>query len=113
MSYKKLCLLKNFSEEISSDEPYTTPPFGIPMCAVNHTLHIIVTPDGENYPTSLNISLEGSIDGSNWFELASSTNIEGEVKIFTAPIDFIRVKINELSFSEGTTPSLTIWYIGK
>lgn len=117
MSYKKLCLLKNFGEKVTGDEPYLTPVFGLPFSAKTHTWHILVTPaEGEEpvYPAALDIELQGTIDGVNWFTLDSSTNTEGEAKFIDGKlVDFIRVKINEFDYEGETNPVVNIWYIGR
>ncbi len=56
------------------------------------------------------LNLQFSIDGSNWFTLASTTSVTPATQVFNAvePIKATHLRANLATFT-GTTPTCTVW----
>lgn len=114
MNYKKITFLKNFTESVEPEEPYETSSYGIPLSALNHTLHIVA-----NYPegggVSLSFTLLGSINCEDWFELYKTTNPitnSQAIHITDKLVDFVKLRIDELTIT-GEDSNVSIYYIGR
>lgn len=102
MGYKKITLLEG-----ATDTEKTSPRFGIPYGAKNHTWQVKISGDT---PTSITVKLQGSINGDDWFDIDESTNINGEVRYVTnKPVDMVRAYYTMTT--EGST-SVSVYYIG-
>ena len=56
--------------------------------------------------TDAEIALEGSIDGSNWFELDFTTSTSNEMRhVVNKPVRYIRANVKTLT---GTTPQVEV-----
>jgi hypothetical protein len=70
----------------------------------NHTLQVIVT----GGPASLNVDLEGSLDGAAFVALASVSAVGGGLATTSGgPIRYLRAKLTALS--GGSSPTVTAW----
>jgi len=57
-------------------------------------------------PSGVSATLQGSIDGSTWFTLDTSTSTSGEVRVvINNPMKFIRIVLG--TFTGGTNPTAT------
>jgi alkylated DNA repair dioxygenase AlkB len=70
---------------------------------------------GTAVATSVTLDLEGSLDDSNWFTLASHVFTAGEITAEQAmfhvadkPVTFARLNLSTLG--GGTDPTVTAWY---
>jgi len=60
--------------------------------------------------TAPNIKLQGSIDGSNWFDLDTSTTIGSEMRhVALKPVRYIRFYVASM----GDASSITLRYFGR
>jgi hypothetical protein len=77
--------------------------------AHEHTLAVV--PSGS--PTSCTIKLEGSLDGSAWFDLSGAQTCTSDVMfhVTSKPVNVVRVNVTALS--GGTSPSLDVKYLGR
>ena len=58
-------------------------------------------------PSGISITLEGSLDTTNWAVLDTSTNTAGEVRGITGkPVTFLRANLGTLT--GGTAPTVTV-----
>lgn len=73
----------------------------------NHTVSSVVT----GSPVACTLTLEGSLDGVNFFDLSSDQTCTSNLMFHVAykPILFVRANVTALS--EGAT--LKIWYLGR
>lgn len=54
-------------------------------------------------PTAINVNLEGSLDGTNWFTLDSSTSTASEMRhVVNKPIRFLRCNISSYTVNGST-----------
>jgi len=61
-------------------------------------------------PSSVSCQLQGSLDGSNWFNIgAAALTAPGLQTIATTPLAFIRANLTTLS--GGTSPTVTVLLI--
>lgn len=68
-----------------------------------HSWHVIVT----GSPASVTVNLEGTIDGSNWFTLDSSTTTTSEMRhVVNKPVTQIRANLATLT--GGSSPTVTV-----
>lgn len=57
-------------------------------------------------PTAVSITLQGSLDGTNWFTLATSTSTTGDLQhVVDKPVRFVRANLGTLT--GGTAPTVT------
>lgn len=77
---------------------------------INHTANLVVT----GAPTGCTYRLQGSRDGTNWFNI-SGTDITCTASAVASYANFPAqyVRGNLLTLTGGTTPSVTLQYIGK
>lgn len=62
-------------------------------------------------PTSAETSLEGSINGTTWYSLDTSTTITSEMRhIVNKPV--LSVRANLISLVGGTAPTVTVRFVG-
>ena len=60
-------------------------------------------------PTSIQVDLEGSIDGSTWSQIDTSTAVAGELRhIVNKPVRFVRAKL--VAIAGGASPTATVDY---
>lgn len=58
-------------------------------------------------PATISVTLEGSLDGSTWFVLATSTSVTGDYQTATdKPVAFLRGNLGTLT--GGTAPTVTV-----
>lgn len=80
---------------------------GIPVA---HTIELVVT----GGPTGCTYRLQGSRDGTTWFNISAA-----DITCTTSTVAFengkpaVSVRGNLLTLTGGTTPSVTLKYIGK
>lgn len=68
-----------------------------------HTWEIVVT----GAPATVSITLQGSIDGTNWYTLDTSTTTTSEMRhVVNKPVRFIRANLGTLT--GGTSPTVTV-----
>ena len=79
----------------------------------DHTVQTNIT----GAPSAVTMDLEGSLDGTNWFQLATHPFTAGELTATQAmfhvdekPVRFIRVNLTTLT--GGTAPTVTSLYEG-
>lgn len=94
-------------DELTSLNAVTTTGAGtsaaLTVAASTHTYHVIVT----GSPTSVNVDLEGSIDGVTWFVLDSSTTTTSEMRhVVNKLVENIRANLTTLT--GGTSPTVTV-----
>lgn len=73
-----------------------------------HTFQVVVT----GSPASCTIDLEGSLDNSNWFSLSGNQTCTSNVMFHVTdrPVVFVRGNLSALS--GGSSPTVTVDYIG-
>jgi len=74
-----------------------------------HTWQVIVTGN----PTALEVKLEGTIDGTNWFVLDTSKTVASEMRhVVNKLVWQVRPKL--LTLTGGTVPTVEVaWFSGK
>lgn len=66
-----------------------------------HAMHTVVT----GGPTGVSIKLQGSLDGANWYDLATSTSTTGDYQTAVdKPARYLRVNLGTLT--GGTSPTV-------
>lgn len=74
----------------------------LPAVMGKFTLQTVVT----GTPVSVSTTLEGSLDGTNWFVLATSTSVTGDAQhVVDKPVRFVRANLGTLT--GGTAPTVT------
>lgn len=62
-------------------------------------------------PTGVSVTLEGSLDGTNWVVLDTSTTTTNEIRFVTGkPV--IQVRANLGTLTAGTSPTVSVEYVG-
>lgn len=62
-------------------------------------------------PTGVSVTLQGSLDGSAWVTLDTSTITTQEIRFVTAkPVVFVRANLGTLT--GGTSPTVSVDYVG-
>lgn len=60
-------------------------------------------------PASVSVTLEGSLDGTNWVTLDTSTSTGGEIRgVSGKPVAFLRADVGTLSGGTNPTVAVTI-----
>ena len=79
----------------------------------DHTVYASIT----GAPTAVTVDLEGSLDGTNWVQLATHPFTAGELTatqamfhVIDKPVRFVRVNLTALT--GGTSPTVTVLYEG-
>ena len=71
----------------------------------NFTWQTVVT----GGPASVSVTLEGSLDGTNWVTLDTSTNTSGEIRgVSGKPVTFLRANLGTLTGGTAPTVAVTI-----
>ena len=73
-----------------------------------HTLQYITT----GSPSSATLRLEGSIDNVNWFDLSGTQNCASSGMFHVVNKIVLYLRVNLLSLSGGTDPTVTCTYLG-
>jgi hypothetical protein len=73
-----------------------------------HAWHIVVT----GSPSSVSVTLQGSIDGTNWTTLDTSTTTTAE-KRYAVNMPNIYIRSNLGTLSGGTAPTVTVKYLAS
>lgn len=82
-------------------------PRGIPT---DHTIELIVT----GAPATCTYQAQGSRDGTTWFNLsASAITCTSTITAFESNKPVVHVRGNILTLTGGTSPSVTMKYIGR
>lgn len=76
-------------------------------CGVSYTFASITTVITGS-PASFTITLEGTMDGSNWTTLATTTNTAGETVYSTGLIPFTNLRAHCTAVSGGTSPTVSV-----
>jgi hypothetical protein len=74
----------------------------------NHTLSTVIT----GAPTTVSVNLEGSIDGTHWYVLATSTSTTGDFQFATGKV-FSQIRANVTALTGGAAPTVTCYYEGN
>jgi hypothetical protein len=74
----------------------------------NHTLSTVIN----GAPTSVSVNLEGSIDGTHWYVLATSTSTTGDFQFATGKV-FSQIRANVTALTGGAAPTVTCYYEGN
>lgn len=62
-----------------------------------------------NAATAVSVTLEGSLNGTNWFVLATSTSVTGDMQFSTGrPVSYVRANLGTLTTAAGATVSAWI-----
>lgn len=87
--------------------------------AEEHTVQVSWSVTSTRAITALTIDLEGSLDGTNWFQLAShaleSAAITAKADMFHVtckPVAYVRQKVSAITLSGTGTALLKILYAG-
>jgi hypothetical protein len=74
----------------------------------NYTWHIIAGDGGSNTFTAVTVNLEGSLDGTHWFQLDQTTNAAGEARsVANKPVRYVRANIVTSTVNAGA-PTITV-----
>ena len=74
-----------------------------------HAFQFVVT----GAPSAADGDIEGSLDGTNWFDLAANINIlttGNPTFLVDKPVNYIRFNLETLT--GGTAPTVTVFYAG-
>jgi hypothetical protein len=73
-----------------------------------HTLQAV----SSGSPTRCTIQLQGSLDGTTWFDLSGSQTCTSTLMVHVEqrPVSYVRANLTALS--GGTTPKVAIFYLG-
>lgn len=85
----------------------TTAAFNVPGSDV-HTIAAIVT----GSPSSCTMHLEGSLDGTNYFDISGDQTCTSNVMFHVTARAVALVRANVTLFSGGTSPTISITYLG-
>lgn len=77
--------------------------------ASDHTVQLNVS----GSPTSCSAVLQGSLDGSAWFDLSAAQTCTTSVMFHVNGKPVNRVRINLTALSGGSSPSVVPLYLGK
>jgi hypothetical protein len=78
--------------------------------ATNHSIGLVVT----GAPATCTYRLQGSRDGTNWFDIsASAITCTSTILSTEANKPFPRVRGNLVTLTGGTAPTVTLHYVGK
>jgi len=80
----------------------------LPHLVGNHVVQVTST----GSPTTVTLALEGSIDGSTWFVLDSSTYTASNNMNFAIDMPVTYVRLNLTNLSGGSSPTVTGIYEG-
>lgn len=70
---------------------------------LNHTWEIVVT----GAPSAVNVKLQGSLNGTTWYDLADSTTLTSEMKhLANKTVLYIRAKL--VTLTGGSSPTVTV-----
>lgn len=69
---------------------------------VDHAIQVVIT----GSPSSVSLTVQGSLDGANWFTLGSAITAAGLTFIADSPVLFMRTNLGTLS--GGTSPKVTV-----
>lgn len=82
----------------------------VPHFFPNHTW--VIKSDTGSKPGSMEVNLQGSLDGTNWFNLDTSTTITSEIRhIANKAVKFIRAKLREISGGGSPVPTVSVWWL--
>lgn len=74
----------------------------------NFTVQTVVT----GGPTAVSLKLQGSLDGSNWSDLATSTSTTGDQQyVVDKPQKYLRANLGTLT--GGASPKVTVYVAGR
>jgi hypothetical protein len=85
----------------------------LPFLVTSHTVQATIT----GAPTAVTVDLEGSLDGTTFFALASHVFSAGELTaegamfhVVDKPVTYVRINLTTLT--AGTEPTVTVKYDG-
>ena len=74
----------------------------------HYTWQVLV--GGTGSLSALTLNLEGSLDGTNWFQLDQTTNAAGEARHVTGkPVRYVRANVITSTVSSGS-PTVTVYF---
>ncbi len=85
----------------------TTAGFAVPSNSF-HTLQAVVT----GSPSVCTINLDGSLDGTNWFDISGNQTCTSSVMFHVVNRSVTNVRANLTALSGGTAPTVTARYTG-
>lgn len=76
----------------------------------HYTWHTLAGDGGSNTFSALTINLEGSLDGTHWFQLDQTTNAAGEARHVTGkPVRYVRANVITSTVNAGS-PLITVMF---
>lgn len=60
-------------------------------------------------PVSFTVVLEGTVDGTNWFTLITTTNVAGESQFSGTSVPFSNLRARCTAVSGGTSPTINVY----
>lgn len=69
---------------------------------VDHAIQVVVT----GSPTTISVTVQGSLDGANWVNLGSAITAAGLTFIADSPVLYLRTVLGTLT--GGTNPTVTV-----
>ncbi len=111
-SIVSLCAAAGISQAPLSYLQWTLSASGVSVGRVararEHTLAVV--PSGS--PSGCSLKLEGSIDGSAWFDLSGAQTCTSNLMFHVTQKPVNQVRVNLVTLSGGTSPSLDVQYLG-
>lgn len=86
----------------------TTATLSLPEADTKHTTQVVVT----GAPASCTVHLEGSLDGTNFFDLSGAQTCTTNVMFHVVDKSVLYIRANLTALSGGTSPSVSITYLG-
>lgn len=108
------CLCFSLSGQALSEKVWTaltavgtTSGFAVPSNSF-HTVQVVIT----GSPSGCTINLDGSLDGTNWFDLSGGQTCTASVMFHVVNRAVLNVRANLTALSGGTAPTVTARYTG-
>jgi hypothetical protein len=80
------------------------------LSVVAHKHTVAAVPTGS--PTGCSVKLEGSLDGTTWFDLSTAQTCTSAIMFHVVEKPVLVVRANLTALSGGTAPTVVVKYLG-